>query len=179
MPADTLAKETPPLTGARIHTLLDKARHGDHKAIGELRPLMDAHPELWRQIGDMAYQADQSLIHATAGKDELTIEAMTRKLEKMRAELAGEHPTPLERLLAARIASCWAALAYAETIYHQNMGDLTLGQGDYHQRRIDHCHKRYLGAVKALAVVRRLQLPAVQVNIGERQVNVATAPARG
>jgi len=28
-------------------------------------------------------------------------------------------------------------------------------------------------AIKALAEVRRLQLPAVQVNIGEQQVNVA------
>ncbi len=165
MPADALRKPAPPLTEARIHSLLDKARHGDHKAIGELRPLMDAHPELWRQIGDMAYQVDQSLIHATAGKDALTKEAMNRKLETLRRELAGEHPTPLERLLAARIASCWLVLAYAEMIYHQKMGDLTITQADYHQRRIDHCHKRYLGAV--------------QVNIGERQLNVATVPARG
>lgn len=168
MPADALTKPAPPLTEARIHTLLDKARDGDHKArdgdhkaIGELRPLMDAHPELWRQIGDMAHQADQSLIHAMAGKDELTKEAMNRKLVTMRRELAGADAPPLERLLVARIASCWLALAYAEALYAQR-ADLTITQADYHQRRIDHCSRRYLAAIKTLAQVRRLAMPAVQ-----------------
>ena len=53
------------------------------------------------------------------------------------------------------------------------MGDLTLGQAEFHQKRITKAHNRYLSAIRTLAQVRRLGVPAVQVNIGEQQVNVA------
>jgi hypothetical protein len=33
--------------------------------------------------------------------------------------------------------------------------------------------KRYLGAIKALALVRRLAAPLLPVNVAEKQVNVA------
>ena len=42
-----------------------------------------------------------------------------------------------------------------------------------HGKRIDQAERRYLRAIKALAEVRRIQLPAVRVNIREKQVNVA------
>ena len=50
-------------------------------------------------------------------------------------------------------------------------GSVSLQKGDYYQRRQERAHKRYLSAVKALAQVRRLELPAVQVNIGQNQIN--------
>ena len=37
--------------------------------------------------------------------------------------------------------------------------------------------KRYLGAIKGLAEVRRLALPVLQVNIAKKQVNIATNTA--
>jgi hypothetical protein len=45
--------------------------------------------------------------------------------------------------------------------------------GEQHQKRIDHASRRYLAAIKAQAVVRRLQVPTMQVNIGEKQVNLS------
>ena len=44
------------------------------------------------------------------------------------------------------------------------------------QRRIDHAYRRYLSALRALAQVRKLTLPVVQINIAKKQVNIA-APA--
>ena len=43
----------------------------------------------------------------------------------------------------------------------------------YLQRCIDWAHKRYLSAIKTLAVVRKLAVPVLQVNIARKQVNVA------
>ena len=37
----------------------------------------------------------------------------------------------------------------------------------------DRAHRRYLSAIRTLAQVRRLLTPAVQINVGENQVNVA------
>jgi hypothetical protein len=43
---------------------------------------------------------------------------------------------------------------------------------EFHQRRVERAQRRYLSAVKALAQMRRPQVPAVEVNIGDRQVDV-------
>jgi hypothetical protein len=37
---------------------------------------------------------------------------------------------------------------------------------------LDRAHKRYLSALKALAQVRRLGVPRVQVNLGDKQFNI-------
>ena len=76
-------------------------------------------------------------------------------------------------LLTARISSYWLALTYAKVDYHQCLDSLRAEIGDCHQKRIDHAHHRYLWAIKALVVVRRLQVSARHVNISERQLNVA------
>jgi hypothetical protein len=41
------------------------------------------------------------------------------------------------------------------------------------QRCIDRAHVRYLTSLKTLAVVRKLALPVLQVNIAKKQVNIA------
>jgi hypothetical protein len=45
--------------------------------------------------------------------------------------------------------------------------------GTYYQKGLDRAQKRYLSAIKALALVRKLALPVLQVNIACKQVNVA------
>jgi hypothetical protein len=44
---------------------------------------------------------------------------------------------------------------------------------NYHQRKIDRAHARLLSAVRTLAQVRKLAVPALQLNIAKKQVNVA------
>ena len=107
-----------------------------------------------------------------SGDDVFTQEAIPRNLKAMREEVAGQNPSPLERLLAERITVCWLELQYFEAIYAQNLGKLTITQGDYHQRRIDKAHRRYLSSIKALAQIRKMG-PAVQINIAEKQINTA------
>jgi hypothetical protein len=122
--------------------------------------------------GDLAWQAEQSLIRAAVGEDLAAREALTRKLGLLRAELAGPSPTPLERLLVERVAACWLQLHYADIFLAQQMGNLTLAQGEYHQRSRDRAHGRYLTSIKTLAAVRKLAVPVLQVNIARKQVNV-------
>ena len=153
--------------------LMTRANEGEGPALVELRELCEGHPELWAGIGNLAAQAQASLIQAIAGKNEVVAEAIGRRAAELRRELAGTEPTPLEQLLVGRIVACWLALHYAEMRYAQNLGKLTMEQGEYHQRTIDRAQKRYLAAIKALAQVRRLLIPSVQVNIADQQINIA------
>jgi hypothetical protein len=50
------------------------------------------------------------------------------------------------------------------------MHDLSLRQAEFHHQRISKAQARYLTAIRTLAQVRRLGMPAVQVNIGHQQV---------
>ncbi len=154
----------------RLNGLLRKAASGDKSALPALRAELT--DDMWRQMGDAVFQAQHALITLYTGKNALAAEAMERRLSQMRESLTGPAPTPLDRLLAERIATCWLDVNQAEraAAYHFQEGGLIV-LGDYLQRRLDGAHRRYLSAIRTLAQVRRL--PAVQVNIAEQQVNVA------
>jgi hypothetical protein len=96
--------------------------------------------------------------------------AIARKCAAFTKELAGPQPSPLERLLVERIAMCWLHLSYAEALYAQNIQVLSCQQAEHYERRLSKAQARYLSAIRTLAQVRRLGVPAVQVNIGQQQV---------
>jgi hypothetical protein len=137
-----------------------------------LRELLKAPEAVDLCGGDLARLSQRTLIAKFSGKNLAFREALLRKLDVLRAELAGPEPTPVERLLAERVVSCWLHLHHLEQIYSQK-DSMSLELGDYYQRSIDRAHKRCLAAVKALAVVRRLAVPVLQLNFARRQVNVA------
>lgn len=104
-------------------------------------------------------------------------ETLARELKRYAADLAGESPTPVASMLADTAALCWFTLRLHEAHYAgaSTSGDgLTLNQGRYHLAKIDRAHARLMTTLKTLATVRRLAIPAVQVNIADKQVNVAT-----
>ena len=155
-----------------IERLERKANGGDKKALSELRKHYDQHPEIWREVGDMARHLALTTISNMVGNNLAVRECLLRRVDEIKEEAAGLNPSPLEMLLAERIAVCWVQLQHAEATANNNG---SLAQADFWQRRLDRTHRRFLSAVKALAIIRRLQLPVMQVNIGEKQVNVAAA----
>lgn len=166
----------PESKGAAFVQLIRRAEGGDAAALAEVRNL--AHttlPDLWEAYGNIAQNAERTLVSVAAGENALTKEAITAKLESLRAELSGPNPTPLERLLVERVVLCWLQVNYEDAIDANGLKkSVTWKQSLNQQRRAETAQRRLLAAVKALATVRRLALPILQVNIGEKQVNVGT-----
>src|SRR5919107_2075967 len=131
----------------KLRDLIDRAQDGDEGALPLLRQVLDEVPRVARII-DLAKNVERSIIEKMSGDDVFTQEALPRNLKAMRKEIAGENPSPLERLLSERIAVCWLELQYFQAIYAQNIGKLSIIQSDYHQRRIDKAHRRYIGSIK-------------------------------
>jgi hypothetical protein len=100
-------------------------------------------------------------------------EAMTMKLDALRANLASPDATPLERQLVDRVVLC-SLVVYGTEYQFAHAGEMSFQQAEYWEKRINACHRRYLSAVKMLATARRLAIPVIvgQVNVGRRQVNV-------
>ena len=89
------------------------------------------------------------------GDNPPSVEAVRRKAERLRAELEGEAPAPLERLLAGQVVSGWLEMSHAQ-IKVSDPGASTLGQAGFNLRRAESAQKRYVAAMKALATVRQL-----------------------
>jgi ribonuclease D len=155
----------------KLMALIDRAQDGDRDALPALRRVLDEAPRIARII-DLARDVERSIIVKMSGNDVFTQEAIPRNLKAMRREIARENPSPLERLLAERITVCWLELQYFQALYSQNLDNLSITQSDYHQRRIDKAHRRYLSSIKALAQIRKMG-PAVQINIAEKQINTS------
>src|SRR5688572_306235 len=105
-----------------------------------------------------------------------TKQNLRRELDEAAAGLAGPDPSPAERMLADTAALAWFALRLHEAQYAggaNSESGLTINQSEHSQRRIDRAHRRLMATLKTLAAVRRLAVPALQINLARQQVNVA------
>jgi hypothetical protein len=151
--------------------LLARANAGDHQALAALRTALER-AGLWTVAGDLARLAEATLL-AQAGA---LAAPCHEQLARLRRELAGERPTALERLLVERVVLGWLALHVVEVSYAQQLGrGMSAAVDAGYQRRLAAAQGRYLAAIKALAQVRRLLTPAVQVHIAQQQVVVQEA----
>lgn len=165
--AETLPAQTE-LTEEMFHELIAGAVAGDERTLPALRELLKVPGAVEVLGGNLAQRARTALISWVSGKNLLCKESVEHKLTQLRLDLAGSNPTPLESLLVDRIVTCWLHLHDLDMRYSQKQ-EACLEVGLYYQRCIDRAQKRYLSAIKTLAVVRRLALPALQVNIANKQ----------
>jgi len=108
-----------PTSQDELRKLLDRASTGDESTLPALWKLLEDPQTVDALGGNLAVQAEQSFIRAVSGDNLAVREAMTRKLELLRNELAGPNPTSVERLLVERIAACWLQVQDADVRYAQ------------------------------------------------------------
>jgi hypothetical protein len=164
-----------PFSKSEIDGILKRAEKGDRGCLPDVRALLadpEVGPDYRECVGSSAEWLRQSIIQKSVGKNILGGEAVEQELDRIRAELEGPNPTPIERLLAERASLCWFMVHWYENAYANSNG-WTITQADLQQRKIDKAHARFLSAIRMLAQVRKLALPTLQVNIGQNQVDVA------
>jgi hypothetical protein len=158
----------------RLNDLTKKALKGNRKVVPEIRQILERNPELAWRLANLANAAERLLIgKVTEEKDLATEEILEHQLDLMRQEVAGENASPLERLLAERVVVTWLQVQLFEALYFRDLHNLTLHQANYYQKRIDRAHRNHLSAIRTLAQIRKLG-PALQINIGEKQINTAS-----
>jgi hypothetical protein len=161
----------------RILAVVGRAENGDQTALNELRKTLADFPWLISALGgDLAMHAEAMLV-AKISKQPTVREAISANLNALRTELAGEKPNPIERLLIERVVACWLQVAYADSRI-AGIERCSIQEGDYLQRQQDRAHRRYMSALKMLAVVRRLALPIrVDLNVAGTVETQPSQPA--
>jgi hypothetical protein len=152
------------------------AERGDEKALAIVKDLYKELPHLWPKANLLQRNAELDLINlmTNGGKQLHSKLVIEHQLNQMRADLAGPDATPLEQLLVDRVVVCWLDCMYADLLKVKRLtGHHSVSEGEYFSRRAEQAQRQFLKAVRALAMVRRLRVPAIQVNLANQQVNVA------
>ena len=75
-----------------------------------------------------------------------------QEIERKRSEVAGEDPSPLERLLAEWVALCWVATTNAHAEYSRKLNErMSFREGEYFVRRCEQSNRQLLIAIESLA----------------------------
>jgi hypothetical protein len=139
----------------RVGELWRRIASGDASAMNVVKLAFDAAPEenIEAGGGDQAARVVAGVRDRLAGPDLHSREAVIRKMARVRADLEGPSPSPVERLLAERAAACWVA-AYEADLACLKVGDIVGTRlADRYERQRDRAHRMFLQAVKALALV--------------------------
>src|SRR5215216_8085274 len=142
----------------------------------KIRQILSEHPDLAQRFMHLGRMGEDILIGRMTGEDDQATRELFRcQLNAMREEIAGENPSPLERLLAERIVATWLQIQLFEGLYARGMSkrSMTIARDGYHQKRLDHAYRRHLSAIRALAQIRKLLRGGAitQINIAEKQIN--------
>lgn len=145
----------------QLRELVQRAQRGDVSALPELRMMLDACPEIWHSVGDLAARSRLTWLNMIAGSDLFTREALERRLVEMQAELAGPDPSLLERHLVDRILTCSLQVHYMDMLLTKThfQSDSELQELLNRQRAAD---RRHQVAIKHLATIRKLLPDAVR-----------------
>jgi len=161
---------------AWVLAVTERADQGDKEALKLALEAHQAVPRLWPKAGVLRDNAERSILDALLreGRQPFTRATIEHQLDQMRADLCGENPTPLERILVDRVVLCWLDAMYADTVRAQRLaGDCSFRQAEFFQRRAEAAQRQFLRAVTTLATVRRLTGPVVQLNVAQKQINLA------
>jgi hypothetical protein len=133
---------------------------------GRLRAEGDFEALMRRYRADTAQNAMDMLISEITD-DPFRRECLRRNAVRLQKELAGDHPSPIERILAERVAVCYLDTYYSDMLAISNSN---LVHGDITQRRQDRAQRRYLQAIRALAECRKIEASTIQDKV--RRFNV-------
>ncbi len=141
-----------------VRTLLARAATGDRDALPPLRALLDGRPGVWEKLGDLAAHVQMAWVDRIGRSDVAVKEALGRRTDALRNELATPGASPLERLLIDRVVATWLEV-HAADLDAAVASDVLPEKVELAMKRQEAAGRRHARAIESLANVRRL-LPA-------------------
>jgi hypothetical protein len=168
------AQVLPVNEGADIE-LLARARAGDAKALNRVQILLQDGKWVER-LGNLGQEATNQLVSRVAGRDPVKKSGFAKYTEAIYAELLGDKPSVLEKLLVRRVINNWISVNSLE-LELAECGSDRLARRSFLDKAITRAQKRYTEAINELMRVRRLQAPrflAQVTSVSEKAVNDST-----
>jgi hypothetical protein len=150
---------SPPEQDPEVLKLFARARKGDTDALKQVQDMI--RDRKWATfLGDLGQDATLELLAHVAVGDPVWKLGLVEQVNDLTAELLGENPSVLEKLLVRRIINGWIAVHTLELEFTALKRD-SLEKRGHLDKAISRAQKRYTEAIHELARVRRLQAPKV------------------
>jgi len=152
--------QLPPRVGGLSLRARKRATAGDVTVMPLVHKELAANPELARRWGDLALLALTRLLDSVQWDSLRGKQAIRNRVDEIRHALAGATPNVIEALIAERAAICWLDVYLCDyAAIAASLGFVHKPAFEARDRRRSRADRRFLNALKALAVVRRLKLP--------------------
>jgi hypothetical protein len=154
--------------------LLNRVNEADHdpEEAKELQAIFDKLPDAALPLGNLVAMNRSALIKKTiSGK--ATQMAVTTKATQMQKELGYEQSPHLEKLVIDNLTDSWLYMHHVQHNLNSWLREPGAGYdaAEYWEKRMNSAQRRFLRACSTLARIRKMKLPALQVNIAQQQVN--------
>lgn len=140
------------------------ARAGDEEAQSFLRQELRENKHAREHFGDLGMRSTKTLVARVTGGDAPWCIAVEEQVRVMTKELLGETPTVLDQLIVRRIVNAWVTV-HALELELAIRPPARARDRAYLEAAAERASRRMTQAVTELARVRRLQLPAILVNV--------------
>jgi hypothetical protein len=142
---------------------VDAANLGDTDKLLELQQLLDKHPEIWNQLGDLSKHAVISLVRLIAGDNRCLHESIIRSVQQLTLDLSeSQQPTTVERLLISGVVCAWLEVQLAIT-KSTALGEESLRRSRFHLKLRESANRRFEASVRALQQYRIREVKLVRL----------------
>ncbi|MDQ3804332.1 MAG: hypothetical protein M3416_10930 [Acidobacteriota bacterium] len=136
-----------------------------------------AEADWWRRDGDQTEDAFRLAFGGGYPNGYLRKASVKHGAELLKQDLGYAEASAAERVLIEHAVLCHVRLGMVERLYSERTsGSYRIDFAEHYERRLTEAQKRFNRACEALAKVRKLAKPKVQINVaaaGGQQVNVA------
>ena len=167
------------LDAARAEQFIDivarayKAKKPAKDDLQAIRKFLIEYPEFSKIVFDTVDTTQAQIIKTYVGSEVAQI-AIEEHAAYIRAEM-GYHEAPImEKMLIENIITAWLRVQWLEFLITAKMsGEFRIPAMEFWQKSLATAQRSYLAACETLAKIRKMKLPNIQLNIGEKQINVA------
>jgi len=139
-----------------------------------IRQFLIDYPQLCKAVFGLAESVQSLIVKNVMGDQEVAQIAIEEYLVSIRNDLGYDDAPIMEKLLIENIVTTWLRVQFCESqlVFRMN-GEQRMSVMEFWERRLSMAQKRYLSACETLAKIRKMAVPALQLNIGDKQINVA------
>jgi hypothetical protein len=150
-----------------------KAKKPAKEDLQTIREFLIDYPEFCRAVFSMTEAIQRQIVKNFIG-DEVAQTAIEEHIVYLRDEM-GYHEEPImEKLLIENIVTTWLRVQWLDYLVAAKMaGEFRIPAMEFWQRSLAMAQRNYLAACETLAKIRKMRLPNIQLNIGDKQINVA------
>ena len=143
-----------PVSFTELKALSEAGNRGDQSALERLRAVLDASPEIWHRMGDIAGRIRQQLMLMITHGDHLRMECLQRQMADLRNKLGWTDGSTVERLAIDRLLACWLQQQLAAKMLLE--AEAGSNNARYWLRYQAHCDRTARAGQKDLATLQRL-----------------------